>query len=89
MPKKRRKLNADHEKKIRKAQRDVELYLAKIYDISDDDIQAEYLSAFKIVISSYENMNQDYNLYGFNETSEDLINVYVTMLDEFKSNYEI
>ena len=42
MAKKRRKLNKDFEKKIYSSKKNVELVLAKIYDIDDEDIQKEY-----------------------------------------------
>ena len=41
MPKKRRKLNKDFEKKIYSSKKNVELVLAKIYDINDEDIQKD------------------------------------------------
>ena len=53
MPKKRRKLNKDFEKKIYSSKKNVELVLAKIYDINDEDIQKEYMSAFNDVVYSY------------------------------------
>ena len=43
MAKKRRKLNRDFEKKIYSSKKSVELVLAKIYDIDDEDIQKEYI----------------------------------------------
>ena len=50
MAKKRRKLNKDFEKKIYSSKKNVELVLAKIYDIDDEDIQKEYMSAFNKVV---------------------------------------
>ena len=41
MAKKRRKLNKDFEKIIYSSKKNVELVLAKIYDIDDEDIQKE------------------------------------------------
>ena len=46
MPKKRRKLNKDFEKKIYTSKKNVELVLAKIYDIDDEDIQNEYTVSY-------------------------------------------
>ena len=43
MAKKRRKLNKDFERKIYSSKKNVELVLAKIYDIDDEDIQKEYI----------------------------------------------
>ena len=41
MAKKRRKLNKDFEKKIYSSKKNVELVLAKIYDIDDEDIDQD------------------------------------------------
>ena len=65
MPKKRRKLNKDFEKKIYTSKKNVELVLAKIYDIDDEDIQKEYMSAFNDVVYSYDQLKNDYELTGF------------------------
>ena len=62
MPKKRRKLNKDFEKKIYTSKKNVELVLAKIYDIDDEDIQKEYMSAFNDVVYSYDQLKNDYEL---------------------------
>ena len=56
MAKKRRKLNKDFEKKIYTCKKNVELVLAKIYDIDDEDIQKEYMSAFNEVVHIYEQL---------------------------------
>ena len=73
MPKKRRKLNKDFEKKIYTSKKNVELVLAKIYDIDDEDIQKEYMSAFNDVVYSYDQLKNDYELTGFNDNSDKLI----------------
>ena len=46
MPKKRRKLSKEHEKSISIALKEIELILAKINDINDDDIRGEYAISF-------------------------------------------
>ena len=56
MAKKRRKLNKDFEKKIYSSKKNVELVLAKIYDIDDEDIQKEYMSAFNKVVYLYDEL---------------------------------
>ena len=89
MPKKRRKLNKDFEKKIYSSRKDVELVLAKIYDINDEDIQKEYMSAFGEVVNSYEDLKKDYELVGFNEKSDDLIDNYNKAFSRFESDFEI
>ena len=63
MPKKRRKLNKEFEKKIYSSKKNVELVLAKIYDIDDEDIQKEYMSAFNEVVYLYDELKQIIDLY--------------------------
>ena len=89
MPKKRRKLNKDFEKKIYTSKKNVELVLAKIYDIDDEDIQKEYMSAFNDVVSTYDQLKNDYALIGFNDNSDKLIGNYNKAFSLFKSEFEI
>ena len=89
MAKKRRKLNKEFEKKIYSSKKNVELVLAKIYDIDDEDIQKEYLSAFNGVVFLYDQLNEDYELLGFNENSEDRLMQYKNAFNIFESEFEI
>ena len=89
MAKKRRKLNKDFEKKIYSSKKDVELVLAKIYDIDDEDIQKEYMCAFNGVVFLYEELKGDYENQGFTENSEKLLNNYKNAFNLFESEYEI
>ena len=89
MPKKRRKLNKDFEKEIYSSKKNVELVLAKIYDIDDEDIQKEYMSAFNKVVYSYDKLKNDYDLVGFNDNSESLIADYNNAFSLFESEFEI
>jgi glutamate mutase epsilon subunit len=89
MPKKRRKLNKDFEKKIYTSKKNVELVLAKIYDIDDEDIQKEYMSAFNHVVYSYDQLKNDYELTGFNDNSGKLIADYNKAFSLFESEFEI
>ena len=89
MPKKRRKLNKDFEKKIYSSKKNVELVLAKIYDIDDEDIQKEYMSAFKTVVYLYDELNEDYENKGFNDNSEELLTSYINAFNLFESQFEI
>ena len=89
MPKKRRKLNKDFEKKIYSSKKDVELVLAKIYDIDDEDIQKEYIAAFNRVVFLYEQLKVDYEQKGFNDNSEGLLTDYKNAFDLFESEFEI
>ena len=89
MAKKRRKLNKDFEKKIYSSRKNVELVLAKIYDIDDEDIQKEYMSAFNKVVNYYEQLKNDYESTGFNENSDKLIADYSKAFSLFESEFEI
>ena len=89
MPKKRRRLNKEFEKEINASKKNVELVLAKIYDIDDEDIQKEYMSAFNKVVYSYDQLKNDYELIGFNENSENLIANYNKAFSLFEAEFEI
>ena len=89
MQKKRRKLNKDFEKKIYSSKKNVELVLAKIYDIDDEDIQKEYMNAFNRVVFLYDEVNADYELQGFNDNSEELLSNYENAFNVFESEFEI
>ena len=89
MAKKRRKLNKDFEKKIYTAKKKVELVLAKIYDIDDEDIQKEYMSAFNRVVYLYDELKEDYERKGFSDNSEQLLKNYKNAFNLFESEFEI
>ncbi len=89
MTKKRRKLNKDFEKKIYSSKKNVELVLAKIYDINDEDIQKEYISAFNRIVMLFDELKINYEQQGFNDTSEDLLSNYKKAFDLFESEFEI
>ena len=89
MPKKRRKLNKDFEKKIYSSKKNVELVLAKIYDIDDEDIQKEYMSAFNEVVCLYDELKENYQQKGFDDNSEDLLVNYKNAFNLFESEFEI
>ena len=89
MAKKRRKLNKDFERKLYSSKKNVELVLAKIYDIDDEDIQKEYMNAFKRVVSLYDQVNEEYEEKGFNDNSEDFLTKYKNAFNLFESQFEI
>jgi hypothetical protein len=89
MPKKRRKLNKDFEKIIYTSKKNVELVLAKIFDIDDEDIQKEYMSAFNDVVFLYDALKEDYEQKGFNDNSEELLKNYTNAVNLFESEFEI
>ena len=89
MPKKRRKLNKDFEKRIYASKKKVELILAKIYDIDDEEIQKDYMNSFNKVVFLYDKLSNDYELAGFNENSENLITSYKDAFNLFITEFEI
>ena len=89
MAKKRRKLNKDFERKIYSSKKNVELVLAKIYDINDEDIQKEYMGAFNGVVFLYEQLKEDYEKQGFNDNSDELLKNYKNAFNIFESEFEI
>ncbi len=89
MAKKRRKLNKDFEKKIYSSRKNVELVLAKIYDIDDEEIQNEYFSSFNKVVFLFEKLKDDYESIGFNNDSEKLMANYQNSFILFQSEFEI
>ena len=89
MTKKRRKLNKDFERKIYSSKKNVELVLAKIYDIDDEDIQKEYMNSFNGVVNLYEVLKEDYEQKGFSDNSEELLSNYKTAFNLFESEFEI
>ena len=89
MTKKRRKLDKDFEKKIYASKKNVELVLAKIYDIDDEDIQKEYINSFNRVVYIYDQLKEDYEQLGFNDNSEELLNNYKNAFNLFESEFEI
>ena len=89
MAKKRRKLNKEFEKKIYSSKKNVELVLAKIYDIDDEEIQKEYMSAFNRVLILYDEIKVDYEQKGFNDNSEELLKNYKNAFNLFESEFEI
>ena len=89
MAKKRRKLNKDFEKKIYSSKKNVELVLAKIYDIDDENIQKEYMGAFNEVVILYDELREDYNLQGYSDNSEENLTNYKNALNLFESEFEI
>ena len=76
-------------KKYIHQKKNVELILAKIYDIDDEDIQKEYMSAFKEVVYLYDVLKEDYENQGFNDNSEELLKNYINALSLFESEFEI
>ena len=89
MAKKRRKLSKDHEKSISIAQKEIELILAKINDINDDDIRGEYAISFAPIKLLLDKISSEYDDIGYNEDSEKNYSNYLFLLAKFKDEYEI
>ena len=69
--------------------KNVELVLAKIYDIDDEDIQKEYMNAFNKVVYLYDKLKEDYDRQGFSDNSEELLTSYKNAFNLFESEFEI
>ena len=89
MAKRRRKLSSDHEKQLIKSSQEVELILAKIYDINEDDIREEYIEAFALAKMLLDNLKKEYKLIGYTDQSDSLLEQYSLALNKFKSEFEI
>ena len=89
MPKKRRKLNKSFERNIDSSKKNIELILAKIFDINDEDIQKEYMSAFNKVVYLYDQLKENYEHQGFTYNSEELLTNYKNAFNIFESEFEI
>ena len=89
MAKKRRKLNKDFERQIYSSKKNVELVLAKIYDIDDEDIQKEYMGEFNKVVYLFDELKEDYEKKGFHDNSEEFLLNYKNALKLFESEFEI
>ena len=89
MAKKRRKLNKDYERKIYTSKKNVELVLAKIYDIDDEDIQKEYMGAFNRVVYLFDTLREDYERQGFSDNTVELLTNYENAFNLFESEFEI
>ena len=63
--------------------------MAKIYDIDDEDIQKEYITAFNEVVYLYDQLNDDYEQKGFNDKSDELLKNYKLAFNLFESEFEI
>ena len=89
MPKKRRKLSRDMEKEISSAKRKVELIVAIINDIEEEDIQGDYIIAFEPVKVCIKSLSALYDQFGFNEETENTLRLYKKMISEFEEQYEV
>jgi len=89
MAKKRRKLNKDFERQIYSSKKNVELVLAKIYDIDDEDIQKEYMGEFNKVVYLFDELKEDYEKKGFHDNSEEFLLNYKNAFKLFESEFEI
>ena len=89
MPKKRRKLNKEMEADMATAKRKIELIMALIHDIRDDDIQGEYLEAFGQIRSAVVNLVAKYTTDGFCEETEGLLALYKGLIVEFEEEFEL
>ena len=88
VPKKRRKLSAEHDKKIVLLKRDVNLFIAKIGDIRDDELREEFNAGYLPVVNAWACLRGEYDANGY---TEDLLKGFERYDQEFKkfnSEYE-
>jgi len=76
-------------KKYIHQKKNVELVLAKIFDIDDEEIQKEYMSAFNRVLSLFDELKESYEMFGFNDESEDHLKNYNNAFILFEAEFEI
>ena len=89
MAPRRRKLSKDFERKVSLSQKEIELILAKINDIIEDDIREEYSLSFAPIKIIIDKINSHYIQTGYTEDSEKNFSLYLKYLKKFKSDYEI
>ncbi len=89
MPKRRRKLSPELEKKIGYIKKDVELVVAKINDIDEEELQLEFQQAFEPVKLAYGYLRLQYDETGFTEETETALSNYQKLLDKFRLEYEV
>ena len=89
MPKKRRKLSKEMEAEMAAAKRKIELNMALIHDIRDEDIQGESLEAFGQIRSAVVNLVAKYTTDGFCEETEGLLALYKGLIVEFEEEFEL
>ena len=74
---------------IAAAQRKVELVMAMIYDIADEETQSEYLSGFEQINAAASHLSESYVLKGFCEETEGTLALYKGLLERFEQEYEL
>ena len=89
MPRKRRKLSKEMEAEMAAAKRKIELIMALINDIRDEDIQGEYLEAFGQIRSAVVNLVAKYTTDGFCEETEGLLALYKGLIVQFEEEFEL
>ena len=89
MPKKRRKLDRELEKKISTAKKHVELITAKINDIREEEILDEYKRAFAPVLTSLFILDNNYVELGAADSTHTALSEYNQLISSFESEYEI
>ena len=89
MPRKRRKLSKEMEAEIAAAQRKVELVMAMINDIAEEETQGEYLAGFGQISAAVAHLAESYSLNGFCEETEGTLALYRGLLERFEEEYEL
>ena len=88
MPKKRRKLSPDHEKKISLLKKDVELFIAKIGDIREEELREEFKAGYRPVVNAWAFLYSEYVENGFTDALIEGFERYQLELKKFDDDYE-
>ncbi|WP_320674726.1 hypothetical protein [Prochlorococcus sp. MIT 1341] len=77
------------EHEIKLALKRIEFITAVINDIEDEEIQAEYSSAFENIKNSLIILSVEYDNNGFTDVSENALTVYQKLLSQFENDFEL
>ena len=89
MPKRRRKLSSEVEKRISVISKRVELISAIINDIYEEELQGEYRQAFSSVRDLSVFLVKEYQQNGLTDDIEEALRRYEELIAQFESEYEI
>ena len=68
--------------------RDVELFIAKIGDIRDDELREEFKAGYRPVVNVWAFLRSEYDTNGFTEDLLTGFSRYDQELEQFTSEYE-
>ncbi len=89
MPKKRRKLSKELENNIKPAIKKIEFITAVINDIEEEDIQADYKTAFEPIKNFLVLLSAEYDTNGVTPISVKAYEDYILYLTKFEAEFEL